>query len=117
MLRLTIKNEEGTREYEHDTGPLEIGRGPERGGVRRVVVLDLFVSKDHVRLQEVNEGVINIENLSAKARIAVEGKDVVAPGETKMHALPTAFRIGNTRVEVHSPSPGNDSELIAVDPT
>src|SRR6185295_17596452 len=104
MLRLTIKNEEGTRDFEHDSGPLEIGRGPERLGVRRLVVLDLFVSKDHVRLEEINEGVVNVENLSSKARIAVEGKETVAPGETKMYVLPAAFRIGNTRVEIAHPA-------------
>lgn len=118
MLRLTIKNEEGTREFEHASGPLEIGRGPERNGVPRCVVLDLFVSKDHVRLDEINEGVINIENLSSKARIAVEGKEPVAPGETKLFVLPAAFRIGNTRVNVAGPASAMDSdELVAVDPT
>jgi signal transduction histidine kinase len=118
MLRLTIKNEEGTREFEHESGPLEIGRGPERNGVMRCVVLDLFVSKDHVRLEEINEGVVNIENLSSKARINVEGKEPVAPGETKLFVLPAAFRIGNTRVSiVHPSSVAGDDELVAVDPT
>ncbi len=116
MLRLTIKNEEGSREIEHESGPLEIGRGPERNGVRRYVVLDLFVSKDHVRLDEINDGVINVENLSGKARIVVEGKEPVAPGETKMFVLPVAFRIGNTRIEIAPPASGAD-ELVAVDQT
>jgi signal transduction histidine kinase len=117
MLRLTIKNEEGTRDFEHESGPLEIGRGPERAGVRRIIVLDLFVSKDHVRLEEVNEGVINIENLSAKARILVDGKEPVAPREKKMFTLPAAFRIGNTKIDVVRPgAPTADNELVAVDP-
>ena len=117
MLRLTIKNEEGSREIEHESGPLEIGRGPERNGVRRYVVLDLFVSKDHVRLDEINEGVLNVENLSSKGRIIVEGKEPIAPGETKLFVLPVAFRIGNTRVEIVQPSASTGSdELVAVDP-
>jgi signal transduction histidine kinase len=118
MLRVSIKNEEGTRDFEHESGPLEIGRGPERNGVRRLVVLDLFVSKDHVRLEELNGGVVNIENLSSKARILAEGKDSVAPGEKKMFVAPVAIRIGNTRIELAPPAAaGTESELIAVDPT
>src|SRR5262245_56443774 len=100
MLRVTIKNEEGVSEFEHESGQLEIGRDPESNVLRRVVVLDLFVAKDHVRLEEINEGVVNIENLSSKARIASEGKDSVAPGEKKMFVLPVAIRIGNTKIDL-----------------
>ena len=46
-----------------------------------------------------NDGVVNIENLSSKARVVIEGKEPVAPGETKMFVLPVVFRIGNTRIE------------------
>lgn len=120
MLRLTIKNDEGSRDVEHDSGPLEIGRGPERNGVPRCVVLDLFVSKDHVRLEEVDGGVVRLENLSGKARVVIEGKDPVQPKEVTLLVAPIVFRIGNTHVSVApsgTASHAASDELVAVDQT
>ena len=52
MLLLHIKGPNGEQNFEHASGPLEIGRGSPRGGAARCVILDIFVSKDQARLEE-----------------------------------------------------------------
>ena len=56
MLSLTVTNRVETQHLAHPTGPLEVGRGPSRDGVPRVIIRDAFVSRDHVRLEEADGG-------------------------------------------------------------
>src|SRR4051812_10777033 len=105
MLHVVVTSENGRRELDHERGPLEIGRGQQRGDVPRCVVLDLFVSKDHVRLEETG-GKVRIENLSSKMPIAMHAKAAIAPQKTETFELPCGFKIGNTKVELTAPSSG-----------
>src|SRR5205807_2417823 len=66
MLRFLVSNKVGRQTYEHPSGPVEFGRGPERDGLTRIVIQDGYVSKDHVKVEELADGQVKIDNLSAR---------------------------------------------------
>src|SRR5262249_29886079 len=66
MLRFQLSNKREHQQFEHGEGPIELGRGPKRNNVARCTIQDLYVSKDHVRIEERPRGLIRIENLSQR---------------------------------------------------
>src|SRR5262249_6547164 len=90
----------------HPTGPLELGRGPSRDGVPRVVVRDAFVSRDHVRLEETDGGRRGkLTNLSSKAPIAVDNNSLLNPGEDGEVLLPVRRGLGEKPLEASGDEP------------
>jgi signal transduction histidine kinase len=100
MLALTVTNRLETQHLNHKAGPLELGRGPARDGVPRVVVRDAFVSRDHLRLEEVPGKRVRVVNLSTKAPVAIDTHSVLTPGLESEQLLPVRLGIGETVVEV-----------------
>jgi signal transduction histidine kinase len=121
MLRCSVSNERENQQIEHASGPLEFGRGVPRGNVRRCIVQDPYVSKDHVRLEEIGAGVLRIDNLSTKQPIAVEALSFSAifnpadamtrpasgpvahippGGRLEAVSLPVRLTIGDTRIVI-----------------
>ena len=49
MLRFQVSNKVESRTFNHETGPIEFGRGSARNGLARCVVQDKFVSRDHLK--------------------------------------------------------------------
>lgn len=103
MLSLQAIHKNEAKDLEHDRGPLEIGRGPARGDVPRLMVADPYVSKDHVRLEEIAIGRLRVDNLSQKQPIKLSSTSSIPPGGTAELLLPCRLTIGDTRVEL---SPG-----------
>ncbi|MGH9676583.1 MAG: adenylate/guanylate cyclase domain-containing protein, partial [Candidatus Acidiferrum sp.] len=66
MLRIAITNKREHQEFDHPSGPLEFGRGAQRSNIPRCVIQDLYVSKDHVRIDEILGGRLRVENLSQR---------------------------------------------------
>ncbi|MDY3556000.1 ATP-binding protein [Gemmata sp. JC717] len=110
MLTLTIKNNLETQQLTHQSGPLELGRGPMRSGVSRVVVRDAFVSRDHIRLEEQPGRKVKVANLSTKAPVTVDNHAVLNPGADCDYLLPVRLAIGETVIDVDS----GDSEPVSV---
>ena len=50
------QNARDRQELEHGAGPIEFGRGPRRNNVPRCTIQDAYVSKDHVRIEEIASG-------------------------------------------------------------
>jgi signal transduction histidine kinase len=100
MLTLTVANKLETQQLTHNSGPLEFGRGPARTGTARVVVKDAFVSRDHIRIEEVPGRKVKVTNLSAKAPITVDGHAVLNPGVDCDYLLPVRLAVGETIVDV-----------------
>ena len=71
MLRFHVNNARERLQLEHGLGPLEFGRGPKRGPVARCMVQDGYVSKDHVRVENMPSGEIRVDNLSTKQPIVI----------------------------------------------
>ena len=110
MLTLTIANKLETQLLSHPAGPLEFGRGPARPGAARVVVKDAFVSRDHIRVEEVPGRKVKVTNLSTKATVTVDGHAVLNPGVDCDYLLPVRLAVGETVVDVDS----GDAEPMSV---
>jgi len=100
MLTLTVVNKLETQQLSHHTGPLEFGRGPARSGTARVMVKDAFVSRDHVRLEEIPGRKVKVTNLSARAPVTVDGHAVLNPGADCDYLLPVRLALGETVVDL-----------------
>src|SRR5262245_8072459 len=105
MLRFTIANRRERQQLEHHAGPIEFGRGPKRNDVPRCVVQDPYVSKDHVRVEELATGQIRIENLSQKQPVVLAGNVAIAPSTFREMTLPNRFTVGDTTIDIDFGSP------------
>jgi signal transduction histidine kinase len=100
MLALTVTNKLETQQVTHKTGLLEVGRGPARDGLFRVVVRDAFVSRDHIRLEELPGRKVRVTNLSTKAPVTVDNHSVLNPGTDCDFILPVRLGVGETVVDI-----------------
>ena len=100
MLRVRITNDHECKQLEHGRGPLEFGRGPQRDNVPRCVVRDVYVSKDHVRVERLPNGLVRVENLSQKHPVLLPGNLVIPPTETRDLAPPIQLTVGYTTIEL-----------------
>ncbi|HEV3438750.1 MAG TPA: ATP-binding protein [Gemmata sp.] len=102
MLAVTVTNKLETQQLTHKAGPLEIGRGPSRDGMARVVVRDAFVSRDHVRFEELTGRKVRVLNLSTKAPVTVDNHSILNPGTDCEFILPVRLGVGETVVDIDS---------------
>src|SRR4051794_39018633 len=102
MLRCSVTNERERQQLDHDRGPLEFGRGPRRGNILRCVIQDPYVSKDHVRIDELPEGRVRVENLSAKQPIWLTPTSSIAPRTTSELPLPVRFQVGDSLIDIEA---------------
>src|SRR5947207_1557283 len=100
MLRFTIANGRERQQLEHHAGPIEFGRGPKRDDVARCGVQESYVSKDHVRIEELPTGQIRVENLSQKQPVVLSGNATIAPSSSRDMTLPNRFLVGDTTIDV-----------------
>jgi signal transduction histidine kinase/CheY-like chemotaxis protein len=105
MLRFRISNERGQMTLEHSAGPIEVGRGPQRSRgdgvvVPRCTVRDVYVSKDHARIEELPSGLVRVENLSQGQPILLPANRVLPPGETRELMPPVCITLGYTSIDI-----------------
>src|SRR5438874_2614334 len=100
MLRILVSNKLGRQSYEQPSGAVEFGRGPERDGITRVVIQDGYVSKDHVKVEEIDGGTIKIDNLSSRNSIRLADNSIIDKGETKILKPPTRLTVGETLIDI-----------------
>src|SRR5581483_4676607 len=100
MLRFTISNRLGRQNFEHVSGPIEFGRGPERDGIPRCVVNDGYVSKDHVKIEEQPEGRVKIDNLSQRNSIRLPDNTLIDKGDSRSVKLPLRLTVGETFIDI-----------------
>ena len=99
MLRFHVHNARERQQLEHASGPIEFGRGPRRNSVPRCTIQDAYVSKDHVRIEELPSGQVKVENLSTKQPIVLADR-VIAPGGGEMLHAPLRLGIGDSFIDV-----------------
>ena len=101
MLRVTIHNSRQQRALSHGDGPLEFGRVMQGDGAR-VIVDDPFVSRDQLRITEV-QGRLHVENLSRHTPVQLVGRNAtLATGASDEFDLPLEFSVGTTRIRVEA---------------
>jgi adenylate cyclase len=97
MLQVQVTNKRERQQFEHAAGPIEFGRGPRREPITRCVIQDdLYVSKDHVRAEEMAGGLVRLVNLSQRNPIWFADNSTLAPGLQRDIALPVRLTVGET---------------------
>jgi adenylate cyclase len=112
MLRIRLWNKLEQHELEHPSGPLEIGRGAARDNVPRCVLKDLYVSKDHVRILELEDGRIRIANLSQRNSIRLTDNSLLATGAARELMPPVHLTVGETTVEIERVPSDSEERLL-----
>jgi adenylate cyclase len=100
MLHFYVCNKDERKQLEHSGGPIEFGRGPQRDGVARCVIQDVFTSRDHLRVQEDAEGHIEVWNLSGLNPILLAEDTLILPGRSRECDLPVRLKIGETWITI-----------------
>jgi adenylate cyclase len=100
MLRFTVSNKREQQQFDHQGGPIEFGRGAQRNNVPRCIVQDLYVSKDHVKVDELENGRVRVENLSQRNSIRLADNSVIATGQSRDLDTPTRVVVGETAIDV-----------------
>ncbi|HZY89858.1 MAG TPA: adenylate/guanylate cyclase domain-containing protein [Gemmataceae bacterium] len=112
MLRIQVSNKRERQEFEHPAGPLEFGRGGPRNGVPRCTVQDLYVSKDHVHVLELDGGRVRVENLSQRNSIRLADNSVIATGATRDLDTPAQLTVGETTIRIEAGDEGPADESL-----
>jgi adenylate cyclase len=100
MLRFRVQNKLQQQEFDHKSGPIEIGRGGQREQVPRCIVQDLYVSKDHISLVEAAGGRVQIRNLSSRNSIRLADNSIIAVGTTRDIDSPVRLTVGETTIDI-----------------
>src|SRR5207244_1566619 len=114
MLRFQLSNRRERHEFEHVSGPIEFGRGGQRNGVPRCVIQDLYVSKDHVHVLELEGGRVRIENLSARNSIRLHDNSVIATGASRDLQTPVYLTVGETALNIEHVPDDPDGPLQTI---
>jgi adenylate cyclase len=100
MLRFHVSDKRERQQFEHASGPIEFGRGPKRNNVARCVIEDLRVSRDHVRVEELENGRVRVENLSTRNPIRLADNSIISPGDRRELELPLRLAVIDTLIEI-----------------
>ncbi len=103
MLRIYLSNEKQSEHINHAEGPLELGRGAQREA-RRFRIDDHFVSRDHLRVEELADGRVQVENLSLKNPVTLVDGTRIAPGCRLELKLPVYLTVGKTEIVIRGPA-------------
>jgi hypothetical protein len=101
MLRFHVHNTRERQQLEHGSGPIEFGRGPRRHNIPRCTIQDDYVSRDHVRIEELPSGKLYIENLSTRQPIVLVTR-AIPPGGSDTQPMPVRLAIGGTMIDVEA---------------
>lgn len=99
MIHVRIQNEKLNQQFEHESGPLEFGRGPQQKH-RRCVIDDVFFSRDQLRVEEMGQGRVRLDNLSQKNPMALGNGKSLTVGSCIEVELPQCLTLGKTRIEL-----------------
>ena len=104
MIRVSLIGPDGSVELDHWKGPLEFGRGPQRD-VPRQVLVDQYVSRDHLRVEEISPGMIRADNLGSRTPIVLSDGGVIDVGASRRLELPVCLNLGRTEIRINSGGP------------
>ena len=99
MLLAYISHKNQTEKLVIERGPLVFGRNPQ-GPAPRKVLPDLYVSGDHLRVDELTGGRIRLENLSKKVPVSLATGETLSPGDVREVTAPTRLTLGETIVQL-----------------
>ncbi|MGB0066812.1 MAG: adenylate/guanylate cyclase domain-containing protein [Isosphaeraceae bacterium] len=100
MLQFFVSSKDRSQELDHDSGPFEFGREPRPGTRRCVLDNDPYVSKDHLRVEELPSGAVRVANLSKRVAVPLEDGSHIKVGEARELATPIRLTLGQTAIEI-----------------
>ena len=112
MLRIRVWNKQEHQEIEHPSGPIEFGRGGPRNNIPRIVIPDLYVSKDHIQVLELDGGRVRVENLSQRNSIRLSDNSIIPTGASRELEPPIHLSVGETSLEIDRPTPDSAEKLL-----
>lgn len=81
MLQISFVNSQQREQFNHeDSGPVEFGRSPTLAGARQVVLIDNFVSRDQLLIQQFDPDTVRIQNVSSKVSVTLADGTLIGPG-------------------------------------
>lgn len=111
MLSIRVSYAKRDQQFHHVTGPLEFGRGPRRV-VERVLINDVYVSRDQLRLEELPDGRIRLDNLSLGKPLMLSDGTSLPAGVCREVALPVSLAVGQTRLEIQQEQATNGQKTV-----
>lgn len=113
MLFGLVTNDRQRQRFEHSKGPLNFGRLP-HDDVPSVLIDDVAVSRDQLRLEELNRSSVRLDNRGRSTVFSRDGSRIL-PGESGELNLPISITVGRTVIEIASES--LDPGLSGIRPT
>ena len=108
MLSITVEHNRNRQAFQHDSGPLWIGRTPPETGAG-IVVDDMYVSAKQLMLEESAEGRLHFRNLG-RNEVKLPNGEWVAQGQSGEVALPTRLELTNAVIHVDRLASSLDSD-------
>ena len=99
-LRLNVANAVQRQQFDHDAGPLEFGRGPQRELKRCLIKGDPSVSRDQLLIEELPGGRVRAENLSQRNPVVVSGRGQILGSQSQELDLPVLLNVGQTQLAI-----------------
>jgi len=117
MLYVEVTNDRQRQQIQHGSGPLNFGRLALED-TASVVIDDAHVSRDQMRIEELEGGRVQLDNRGRSTVFFQDGARL-GPSQSRELPLPLHITIGQTVIEVSSesldPSLSGDRRTIAVD--
>jgi adenylate cyclase len=98
MLTVRITNDKQNEQFEY-AGAVEFGRAAQRE-VQRCRLDDIYVSRDHLRLDELPDGRVRLENLSTTRPVIYNDDQSIPIGGVVSLDLPLQLILGKTRIDL-----------------
>ncbi len=103
MLWILVSSKTSRDRFFHDRGPLEFGRGPQRGAARKEIP-DPKVSKDQLVVEEEASDRVRLRNLSTHVAVRLADGSSLEPAGELSARLPVRLHVGDTLIEIE-PAP------------
>lgn len=118
MLFIRVSNDRQQDRLEHETGPIEFGRGPQRT-LKRCVVDDAFFSRDQLRVEELASGLVRLDNLSHKNALSLSSGKSLGVGAKIEVEPPVTLSLGKSLIEIvgaaaPEPAPMDAAALMTI---
>src|SRR5262245_3723704 len=102
MLRIHIVDPRTSqkRDLDHPSGPLEFGRGPKQGQIARCTLDGDYISRNHMRIEELPTGLLQVTNLSGTNPVKLPDASAIAPGTVRELRLPVRIGLGSVTISI-----------------
>ena len=98
MLQISYANANQREQLTHEeSGPVEFGRSPAMTGARHQVLIDDFVSRDQLLIQQFDPDTVRVQNLSSKVPVTLADGTVIGPGSELLLNVPLRLTTGRTQ--------------------